>query len=184
MRASRSMILSQAVLFVGFGIFCSLYISCSYVRSESDQLSIKKRPNNSRKMRLDGFYYCEGKSLTYKSDVYFFYTDGVLQHMGAIPPSDFSARLRDGAFLKKVQSQRVSWGLYRLSSDSIYFERWYHGGGSEKLVLVRRGIVINDSTFRVGEVQRTFDGDLERVNETYHFKKFHPKPDSTNEFID
>ena len=167
-----------------FWVLLFICSSCSHFGSNSEALNMQREVNDSKKMRVDGFYFSLNKTSVPNADVYFFYRNGVVQHMGSVAENEFSIRLRDDKFLKKVRGQRVSWGLYRVVSDTIEFERWYHAGGSEKLALLRKGIILNDSTFLINSVSSKKRGEYDSTNELYHFKKFHPKPDSTNEFIE
>jgi hypothetical protein len=51
---------------------------------------------------------------------------------------------------------------------------------------VRAGQILNDTTFVIAESYRMNEGkktEVKERNETYHFKQFNPKPDSTNRFI-
>lgn len=164
-------------------ILIGICSSCNSFKSEPHPLTISRKIDNSRKMRLDGFYFSPNKTASRTAEVLFFYRNGVLHHMGSIETSEFFSTLRNNNFLSKVRRQRVSWGLYTVKSDSIEFERWYHGGGSEKLALTRKGIILNDSTFLIVKVVNSLTAEYDSTHELYHFKKFQPKPDSTNEFI-
>jgi len=46
---------------------------------------------------------------------------------------------------------------------------------------VREGIILNDTTFQI--TKYTSGSNVSERNEVYHFREFHPKPDSTNKYI-
>ncbi|MBW7845753.1 MAG: hypothetical protein H3C45_08955, partial [Bacteroidia bacterium] len=83
---------------------------------------------------------------------------------------------------KKYKS---NWGVFKIEGNFIQFERWYPSDPPLK-AYVRAGTIINDTTFLITESYRMQDGKKTEVktrNETYYFKQFSPKPDSTNTFV-
>jgi hypothetical protein len=162
-------------------ILSILIFSCGFLDNKSETLSLKRVENTSDRIRLDGYYF---RNRDNDVEIYFLYSNGLIQHMGSFNAnSHYANLLMNKEFLRKVGNLRVSWGLYQVHADSITFERWYDGGGFEKIAYARRGVIVNDSTFRIGRIVRVGSREFEDVHELYHFKKFHPKPDSTNEFI-
>jgi hypothetical protein len=159
--------------------------SCNYLVGESEKLRFTKQENTSGVLRLDG-YYSEIDTVdkyVYKSIV-FFYKDGTLLDLGTYNQFDFSEKLiTDPEILRKTKINPVCWGLYHLSKDSISFEQWYHSGGPPKVTYIKKGIVLNDTTFVITSAERSRGGEYYGENTVYHFRKFHPKPDSTNDFI-
>jgi hypothetical protein len=170
-------------LFLAFFI---LFFSCSQFNGERNPLSLKKETNQTKKIKLRGYYLTEvsipdGKAL----NIIFFYENGVLMSPGSFEEKQgkVESYLRHNLFMSKVKDLQVSWGLYRIIDDSISFEKWYHGGGPSKISQIRKGIILNDTTFLIGSVSRTNGTEKISVKEYYYFKKFNPKPDSTNQFI-
>ena len=57
-------------------------------------------------------------------------------------------------------------------------------GGIGAPMYMKIGKIINDTTFQlVREFASYHKKDSRVIDETYHFKQFSPKPDSTNVFI-
>jgi hypothetical protein len=159
---------------------------CTYIVGESERLTFKKSPNMSGKLNLQGYYLLTdtmaGEKLS--RNVYFLYEDGKIFDMASYDEEEFDERyFTDEKLLQKLKQNRVSWGLYKISGDSISYEKWYHSGGPPKVTYIRRGSILNDTTFIITGFERSHGGGSGSLNEVYHFHKFHPKPDSTNEFI-
>jgi hypothetical protein len=74
------------------------------------------------------------------------------------------------------------WGVFNIKDNIIKFERWYPGQGAKK-AYVREGIILNDTTFHITKSYRSNGSELKDADEVYHFRKFSPKPDSTNVFV-
>jgi hypothetical protein len=170
-------------LFFTFFILC---FSCSQFNGESNSFSLEKETNHTKKIKLRGYYLREvsipdGKAL----NIIFFYENGVLMSPGSFEEKQGKVEryLRHNLFMSKVKDLQVSWGLYTIKDDSISFEKWYHGGGPTKILQIRKGIILNDTTFLIGSVFRSNGTEKTLVKEYYYFKKFNPKPDSTNQFI-
>lgn len=81
---------------------------------------------------------------------------------------------------KKV---KYRWGVFNVSGERISFERWYPSEKPHK-AFVRSGIILNDSTFVIKKSIHSATGVEKLVNETYYFREFTHKPDSTNSFIE
>jgi hypothetical protein len=156
---------------------------------EDDVLSIKRVPYNGDELRIDGYYY----EKSYKDDiynVYFFYHNGVLLAVGGVENSleAMDSCIRRFYYGRKdydYSKVRYKWGVYTIKNDSIAFERWYP---SERphWAYVREGVILNDTTFHITNSYRVLNGEkteIEAMDETFHFRQFSPKPDSSNIFI-
>jgi hypothetical protein len=161
------------------------FTSCNYTNTESVKLKLEPRPNTSAALKLKGYYFHPFNDATNENvQVYFLYANGIILDVGSFAANgDYERHFTDDAFLEKVKSQRVAWGVYEIDSDSIRFEKWYHGGGSEKIAFTRTGVIEDKTTFRIVKMKRSEEDEAKTLSETYHFKMFHPKPDSTNDFI-
>lgn len=83
-----------------------------------------------------------------------------------------------------VRKFKDYWGIFNIKNDSIVFERWYPSSGGPFPAYLRSGKILNDTTFVITKSFRSKIGNEEQqLNETYHFRKFSPKPDSTNIFV-
>jgi hypothetical protein len=161
--------------------------SCILSSDPDEPLTRPRVPNNSSALRLDGYYFStvkgEDDSLI---SPYFLYRNGLILSVGSTPKRRLNIlerSLSDKSFIEKVKQAKDSYGVYLVKNDSIEFEMWYPGPGPPKLVFLRQGLLLSDSMFRITKMIHPQTKIEEQVNEVYRFKKFHPKPDSTNEFI-
>lgn len=148
-----------------------------------DILTLEKIENNSNRLNLKGYYCYE--YIENNFDIYFLYENGIILY-GYSPSEDelhkYGIKYKSGEFYKEVQNIKFHWGVYQIDGNSIKFERWYP---SEKpyRTTIREGEILNDSTFIITKTYKANSNEVRERNETYKFKKFSPKPDSTNIFI-
>ncbi len=148
-----------------------------------DMLSIKKIPYIGTALRIDGYYYNE--YIPGHLTIYFFYRDGTVLY-GSSPSVDelisHESSYRDGKHYHYAKNLKYYWGVYKVDGTEILFERWYPSQPPLK-AYIRSGVIINDTSFHIKEFKSANGSVIETRNETYHFKQFSPKPDSTNNFI-
>ena len=161
--------------------------SCIKDEFKDDELSIQRTNYTGNQLRIDGYYY-EMLNNSYFSS-YCFYENGTL-----IAPGGVFATISemDNYIIKEfISSQnyknyKSNWGVFKIENSNIKFEKWYPSSGGGLPAYVREGNIINDTTFVISVSYRMKKGKKTEVkarNETYHFKQFSPKPDSTNNFI-
>lgn len=148
-------------------------------KSKDDVLTIVREDYNGSELRLDGFYYWETSNnegpLFQK---YALYKNGIIHDLGA------TKLLEDANF--QQGKYKIEWGVFKISGTEIKFERWYPSSGGPLQAYIRAGQILNDTTFVIKESYRMYKGkktEMGQENEIYHFKKFSPKPDSTNTYI-
>lgn len=171
-------------------VIMNLLSNCKDNDWNDDGLSIKREPYTGSLLRIDGYYY-EKYAIgngDYRYNIYFFYKNGTVLY-GETPSGDElqqkEAEYISGSFYVKIKEQKYYWGLFKVENNNIKFERWYPGDPPLK-AYIREGNIINDSTFIITESYRMQGGKKTEVrarSETFHFKAFSPKPDSTNKFI-
>jgi hypothetical protein len=164
-----------ATVVISFGLFC-----CEV---QHDSLTLAREHFHGNQLKLNGYYYDEGMGDSAFWDLFVLYQNGIILNCGTSPPLALERRLNDTQFINKLKNNRTCWGVYQVSGDSIRFEKWYHGGGAPKQVFVRKGVILNDTTFLITESSRPNGRNRSRKHEVYRFRKFSPKPDSTNQFI-
>jgi hypothetical protein len=171
-----------------FNSLLFLFTSCKKDRlSKDDELSIQRTPYTGNQLRIDGYYF-EKSNNSYFS-LYCFYRNGGLLAAGGV----FSSTQEMVEYLNKelINSQKYkeyksNWGVFNIEGNQIKFERWYPSSGGGLPAYVRAGEILNDTTFVIKESYRMQKGkkiEVKERDETYHFKQFSPKPDSTNSFI-
>jgi hypothetical protein len=167
-------------------IFIALILfSCNLDKEDDDQLSLTKTSYSGNELKIDGYYYTifENK----RQSISFFYESGIYLDLGGNANNSLDADNYIASFSTNndFRSSRIWWGLFKINGDNITYEKWYPSGTAYK-AYVRTGKIINDSTFNVTESYRVVNGDktnFGNINETYYYRKFSPKPDSTNDFI-
>lgn len=170
-------------------IFFILLIACKdqqlVIRRSSGQVE-----NNS--IRLNGFYWSKvvnPKEVWYKT--FFLYKNGTLLYGGGInnintfpkDMADFRKYTRMNSDSVVEQTTKSSWGIYNIKGKSFEFEKWEPSSGGPLKTVIRRGRILNDTTFIITEKINHYDGKTYQVQDTFHFMPYSPKPDSTNRFI-
>lgn len=155
---------------------------------KDDELSIQKMPFAGNQLRTDGYYY-QLKDQTFFT-IYCFYRNGIILYLGGGYSSsqliELESRIQNGSYYNDAKKYKYFWGIFNIENNNIKFERWYASSGGPLPTYVREGNIVNDTTFNITEIYRIKKGKKTEVaneNETYHFKAFSPKPDSTNTFI-
>ncbi len=155
---------------------------------QDDELSLSRQDYTGNQLKVDGYYSFNYTNEEDYVSIYFFYKNGVILSGGSGLQRELPEKeegFRNGTFDNKANSIKFLWGVYQIEGSNIKFERWYP---SEKpyRAYVNEGEILNDTTFRITQSYRTKNGkktEVSEENETYHFKAFSPKPDSTNAFI-
>jgi hypothetical protein len=166
-------------------VFAFIAMSCGKQKVEIEPLSMTQRDNESKKLRIDG-YYLETDSTNDDRllNVFFLYGNGIVLSLGSFYESTFDEKFfLDTSIMNKQRKLPESWGLYRVSGDSIIVEKWFVSGGYPRYAYLSRGFIRNDSSFVLVKSWRSHASDTILLNDEYHFRKFKPKPDSVTEFI-
>ncbi len=152
--------------------------SCSKDEFKDDELTLKKKPYTGNQLRING-YYCQNAPNIEWTRVFFFYNNGIILQS--------YIENATGNFEIVTNYSKNRYGVFEINSNIIRFEKWYPSSGFEGLhAYVSEGTILNDTTFVINVSYRMKKGkktEVEAENETYHFKQFSPKPDSTNSFI-
>lgn len=170
-------------------LFITLFIMQNCIRQISykdDTLSIQRKDYLGDELKIDGYYYLiygDGDYIT----ATFFYRNGILLKGNAGLVSDIeeleNSYVND--YNDAVKDVKSMWGVFKVTENKIFFERWYPSEGALS-AYVRSGVILNDTTFHITEVYRMQKGqktEISTTDEMYHFKQFSPKPDSTNVFV-
>jgi hypothetical protein len=161
-------------------IFLILTINnCSKIAFwKDDELSISKTPYTGNQLRIDGYYFQLTPNIEW-TETFFFYRNGIV--LKSYINND------TGLFETVISFSKLRYGVFEISNENIKFEKWYPSSPGEGFpAYVRSGHILNDTTFVITESYRMKKGkktEVDSENETYHFRQFSPKPDSTNSFI-
>ncbi len=165
-------------------LFCN---SCSKDKIwKDDELSIQRVDYNGTELKTNGYYYNKWGDPEILS-IFFLYKNAVVLD-GSTIASELLQREQEfinGNYYNYVKSEKLSWGLFSISGNTIRIEKWYPSE-PPKHAFIKEGEILNDTTFVFKSIYRMKDGkktEYSELNEVYHFKTFPNKPDSTNSFV-
>ena len=151
---------------------------------DDEELSLPKMLYIGNELRTDGYYYCTGETAIM---VVFFYKDGTMIRAGSIPIQEIPNReemFKNGEFYNHIKNNKTCWSIYLIEDEKITTNYWVSPRPFQ--CYFEEGTILNDTTFVLQRYYRMEDGEMTdegNVNETFHFRQFSPKPDSTNVFI-
>jgi len=191
-------------------LFLFVFItSCTFVRNQKEFQDFKRSHHESKlNFKINGYYYREYIGPTIHNEhqkqieILIFYADGSVYVSGTflntkkntngktvtidITFSEMHKEITN--FLINFKTNKKSgWGFYKILKDSIII-KYYEMGGPGILIpiipyylCIKRGKVVNDTTLIIKN-NDCFSHNIyqKQTNEIYKFKKFSPKPDSTN----
>jgi hypothetical protein len=189
-------------------IFAIIIVIITSVRCASFEPLLSKRENyTDNQLKTEGYYYILTKSdmgYGYKTKVYdclMLFKNGIyynVVHGGYNPNLSIDSILVNIDSEVKFQvkrekdnlNQRPNWGTFIIQDSLIKIERWvFSSGGGTYATQKVFGRILNDSTIDFYEQERDYPTQYgknkkrEKINNIYNFRKFSPKPDSTNKFI-
>ncbi|MDO4729504.1 MAG: hypothetical protein Q4B43_10945 [Bacteroidota bacterium] len=164
--------------------FTLLFLSCYKQTVES--LTMQRKPYLGKELRTDGYYYTSHNAwggiatfVFYKNGVCLFVTSSQSENQNILSIIE-NEILLNPEFIKKAKEEPHSYGVFSINYPNIETETFI--GRSTYRQYHTIGEILNDTTFIIykekGLGNKWFDS-----NTTYHFKKFSPKPDSTNVYI-
>lgn len=169
-------------LFIG-SVF--LAVACSVYR-QAPTLILKN--NTSEKIKLSGYFYVKKDNNLYNSIV--LYQNGIVLEGGS---SEVSAGINsvDSNFLatnnfNNSYDRKIPyiWGIYSINENYIIIERYkVPAFGESYQTYVDKGHIINERQFIITSRKYIKTGKLEARRDTFNFRPFSTKPDSTNNFI-
>jgi hypothetical protein len=187
-------------------IFFSL---CSVMLSNCEKdsiLSLNRQDFLNNNLRTDGyFYFFSDRVIDTKIgekyfEVFFIFKNGIyvkflyggynqsIDIKNRISKLDNDVKLSNR--FKQGIDYKLDWGIFKTSGSEIEIERWATSSGAGAYPTeFFKGEIKNDTTIHfhtriaadplvVNAKKKTFS-----IDETYNFRQFSPKPDSTNKFI-
>jgi hypothetical protein len=109
----------------------------------------------------------------------FFYQDGVMLSFRDI--SDITS-LNQFMYLDDIRKEKTMWSVFSINDSVITSQGWGDPWGHRRPLVTGYAKIINDTTILWYKQENTRTGTYEYNNVVY-FRKFSPKPDSTNVFI-
>jgi hypothetical protein len=166
---------------VVLSLIISLFLSCCKNKLYDDEFVLDKTKYTGNQLKIDGYYYSPVENEDFFS-LYVFYRNGIVLIPGVCDnPEECLAEFKPGSALFKY---KYSWGLFLIDSNSISIEYYIPKMIEGMPAYIAMGDIINDTTFIIKEIKRSKNNSVRQlVNETYHYKQFSLKPDSTNIFL-
>ena len=169
-------------------LFLSIFIvlTSSSCNEEFQELMMSRTPYVGDEIRIDGYYYSNLSS----NDLVglgVFYRDGVCLHFFFSPESADTTEYIESEFLLNDEfiedaKSRPNWiGVFNIIGESMDYETFETARNTNTRSYFAE--IINDTTFVLQKEVDNLTGNTFEENITYRFKKFSPKPDSTNTFI-
>jgi len=165
----------RKVSFISVLAIAFYFSSCIKDKCKDDVLTHERVNYNGFELRTNGYYYSLVERNQFDGDIYnlfIFFRNGVVNITSATG-SDAIAKTEqafiDGSFYNGSKNIKPNWGVFEVRQDSLQVEQWvmkYCGYP----VTEWKAYILNDSTFV-------------SYSDTFHFKQFCCKPDSTNDFI-
>lgn len=150
-----------------------------------EPFTLKKSDYYGEEIRINGYfynYYLSGQDSVVR--LLILYHNGIsIRTVTYESLTKFEEMFMSGEFSRSISDVSFLWGLFSVEDDSIIIEHYYPQGGIRSYTYFRSGRIINDTTFCLTSFTRPDGSELELIDETYHFKYFSPKPDSTTNFI-
>lgn len=175
----------KRIIFIVVSII--LMISCNDVLHD-EEFTLIRKPFDGNQIKTNGYYYTyenkDGLIVDETISVLLFYKNGVAANFGyAGGIEEMEAKFKINEFYMK--DNPFVWGVFRIEGDSIKIERSKSFGTTKSYMYILVGVVQNDSTIHITkDLSSTGNGGKTiMMNQTYHFKQFSPKPDSTNVFM-
>lgn len=155
---------------------CKRVLNCE----EKEKLSFEKTGFSGLQLRLGGYYIRDSHW------VLFFYRNGIVidSRIESTNQIEFQNELINGTFYSKISNDKSNWGLFKVSNNEIELEVLNAlSQVSCKVPTIYQGKILDDSTIFFLKIKHSNGELIEYRNDTFHFKQFSPKPDSTNSFI-
>ena len=169
-------------------LFVVIQFSCVHVLPD-EELTMTRTSYTGKEFRIDGYYVGTtnyGISEKNYNSYKFFYSNGLVFSSFSY---DINKKIPDIneiiANMERYRDSKDLWEVFQLENNVIHTQGWGNSGtvfGEYRLYsLVNQYYkIINDTTILYEKSTGYYSGNY---NEYYYFKKFSPKPDSTNIFI-
>jgi len=147
---------------------------CSCLRTLPDEeLTMIRTTNNGTDIKINGWYKGE-RIYNNRCEYVFFYSNGVFLEFADLENIENTNQFTGG--IDNIRKNKGVWGVYQIQNNLIHVQRWTSNDAAIQFVVANWTYnIMNDTTlfadFSNGDVR------------SYHFKRFYPKPDSTNVFI-
>ena len=172
----------KAMILITLITIFMVFFSCGFF--SDPKFSIQRTDYIGNEIRTDGYYYYFVQG-TDRIVIHFFYKNGITLWVGTYANSNITEIEKEMVSLYSMRRKMKSaWGLFLVNGSKIQYERIAEDPSSLAAAIDRRsGYIINDTTIYFTENHYSDRNETKQINQTWHFKQFDNKPDSTNRFI-
>lgn len=129
-----------------------------------------------KKLRMDGYYLSISKGEIHTFKAFVLYQNGVMQFANGYTYPE----IKDYFIINQMDAEpnkRLHWGVYDIQDEVMKVQYWGLPSGGGYPVAKLEGRLLTHTSFYV-KSKRTGQVD------TFYFREYLPKPDSTNQFIE
>jgi len=166
-------------------IFACKKESKEEIEARDDKLTLQRTNYTGNELRIDGYYYSVWSGGFY--DMRIFYGNGIVKNIGS-PTNGTTLPEADNyisAMRAEIISKKHGWGVFIINGGNIILEEWRQDN-TKLIAFTREGTILNDTTFKFIQGYRLVGGvktEVSALDETFYFRQYIPKPDSTNQYI-
>jgi hypothetical protein len=173
-----------AILITLIVSFLAVFLLSCKTMFNDEKLTLQRRNYTENTLRIDGYYYYFVQESN-RTVVHFFYRNGIVLWGGTYATVDINEVETEMVKLySEIRKMKDSWGLFLIDNSIIQHEGWVEALNGVSLAIYRRsGYIVNDTTIHFTDSYYSGRKETKRINETWHFKQFDNKPDSTNHYI-
>jgi hypothetical protein len=162
--------------FVSISLFLLFINSCTSSHPD-EEFTMTRSPYSGKEIRLDGCYISESGEQANYCAYKFFYSNGIVFSLGDLPNIDNTNQFTGG--IDSARKNKYFWGVFQIENNTITVQQWRFSNSEFIYQLIVKNEyykIINDTILSIDYLG---DGDITN----FHFKRFMPRPDSTNVFI-
>lgn len=158
---------------------CSNFDGC-----HDEELGFPRVDNLSNKLKTGGYYYGDLSGVNPDSpNIYVLNQNGVFLNMNSFEQSDALSGNVNLGVSDLQKKHKGFWGIYKIEGVQIEIQSWTPNANGCVSVLTEKGIILNDSTFKITTWEGSKDKKIHAVDALFKFVSFSPKPDSIVSFI-
>lgn len=147
-----------------------------------DKCTLEQRNFEGENLRIDGFYYGDVSEDDEVTTIFILYRNGVVMGPVGVKLSESENRIKKLIDNNNRRDEIDNWGLFEVEDSTISLEYYLPSMYGHHTYLMR-GMILNDSTFRMIEGRRSVDSKYESIDRLFRFRQTEVKPDSTNKFF-
>lgn len=176
--------------FSGIAFLSVFLANCGALMEPDEEFTFARMDQVNPPFKLNGYYYTrfpstEQGAQVERESIHFFFRNGIHFYCGSPTLAEVASteeEIRTGVFYRQSNHNKSLWGIWKMADSKIVDEGWVNPNGTH-LVIRDSFRVADESTLVLFSTER-IDGSKSRAwNETYRFRSFSPKPESTVAYI-